>query len=282
MSQRPEVHPLRRWIFDLVNDRAPTRTGRAFNIAMMILIALNVVLIVLESFQSLRTVGSPLFRWLELFSVAIFSLEYLLRLVTADMKYPEKTPLAAVFSYLASPLALIDLLAILPFYLPLLISMDWRFIRIIRILRLVRLLKLNRYSRALKLIGDVLIEKRADLGVTIFIASTIMYSIEGEVQPQAFPNIISTFWWAVATLTTVGYGDVYPITPWGKLLSGLMAIIGIGIVALPTGIISATFVGKLTKPTGLPRPTENVCPHCGGNLSDRTRVPETPGRDREG
>jgi voltage-gated potassium channel len=129
-------------------------------------------------------------------------------------------------------------------------------------------LKIGRYNSTLKLIRDVLKEKRAEIGMTFFIAvllllvsGFLMYSVENPVQPDKFPNIFASLWWAVATLTTVGYGDIYPITTLGKVISGAVAVLGIGLIALPTGIISAGFIEKINHSKN-----ENksyICPHCG-------------------
>lgn len=169
---------------------------------------------------------------------------------------------------------MIDLFAILPFYLPMLIKMDLRFLRALRLTRFLRILKVNRYNDSLNLIWTVIKEKKSELVVTGFVtflilllASFTMYYIEGEKQPDQFPNILATFWWAIATLTTVGYGDVYPITGLGKLISGLIAILGIGLVALPTGLISAGFMSKIENRKQNDSDDEK-CPHCGKNIKN--------------
>ena len=151
-------------------------------------------------------------------------------------------------------MAVIDLLAILPFYIPMLIPIDLRFLRVLRLTKILRILKLNRYSKSLQLLGKILKNKRADLLVTVFVttiliifASSLMYYIENPAQPEQFPNIVASFWWAITTLTTVGYGDLYPITILGKILSGVIALLGIGLVALPTGIISSGFIEELSQ-----------------------------------
>lgn len=165
---------------------------------------------------------------------------------------------------------LIDLLAILPFYLPFLIKIDLRFLRILRLMRFFRVLKINRYNNSLNLVVSVIKEKKSDLALTgfvalmvLFVASFLMYYVEGDAQPDKFSNILSCFWWAIATLTTVGYGDVYPITGTGKLISGIIAVLGIGLVALPTGIVSAGFVDKIGKKN---IHTGSKCPHCGKDI----------------
>jgi len=161
-------------------------------------------------------------------------------------------------------MALIDLFAILPFYLPMILPIDLRFLRMVRITRLMRVLKINRYSKALTTIFRVISRKKEELLATVFvmgfvimISATLMYYFENEIQPEVFPNIVSSLWWAIATLTTVGYGDVYPVTFIGKVLASVIAVSGIGLVALPTGIISSGFVDELGK-----KPEDIECPHC--------------------
>lgn len=232
------------------------------------LILLNVIAIILESYIALRKEYSDFFYYFELFSVIIFSIEYLLRLWTADLEYKQGSKFSKRFRFVTSKYGIIDLLAILPFYLPLLVPFDLRALRMLRLFRLLRVFKLGRLSKSMKVIGNVLNETKSDLSITFLVAfillilsSTLMYSIENEVQPEKFENIGQSMWWAVATLTTVGYGDVYPVTGLGKLISGIIALIGIGFVALPTGIISSAFIEKIKK--GDDKNKKCECPKCG-------------------
>lgn len=271
---------LRQRVFTIIDENNKKGTAsRTFNISIVILIILNVVAIILVSFQELKAHYEKEFYLFEVFSVVIFTIEYGLRLWTAKYKYPNKNEISALIIYIISPYALIDLFAILPFYLPFLIPVDLRFIRIFRLLRIARIFKLGRYSRSIKLIVEVLKEKKSDLGVTVFItfilliiASTIMFYLEHDKQPEAFPNIIASFWWAIATLTTIGYGDVYPITGWGKFISSIIALLGIGLVALPTGILSAAFMEKMKNDKQPNKEKEGnmsekiICPYCGHEI----------------
>lgn len=151
-------------------------------------------------------------------------------------------------------MALIDLFAILPFFLPLLIPIDLRFIRALRLLRIFRLLKLGRYSYALSLLSRSLQNIKEVIAVAFFalviiliLASSMMFYIENEAQPEKFSSIPDTMWWAIATLTTVGYGDIYPITPLGKFLGSFIAILGIGMFALPAGVLAIAFLEEIQK-----------------------------------
>jgi len=244
------------------------RLNRLFDYFIMSLIFLSVISIILESISEINIAYRDEIRWFNLFSILIFTCEYLLRLYVSDLTHPSKSRLRSVIKFVFSAYGLIDLLAIIPFYLPMLIKLDLRFLRALRLSRFLRILKVNRYNDSLNLIWTVVKEKKSELAVTGFItflilllSSFLMFYVEGEKQPDQFPNILASFWWAVATLTTVGYGDVYPITALGKVISGVIAILGIGLVALPTGLISAGFMNKLES-----RSKETVCPHCNKTL----------------
>jgi voltage-gated potassium channel len=171
---------------------------------------------------------------------------------------------------MATPMALIDLMAVLPAYLPML-GLDLRFVRALRLLRIFRAAKLARYISALRLFGDVIREKREELilttclfGLMLLITSCLMYFAEHEAQPEAFPSIPAAMWWAVVTLTTVGYGDVHPVTSLGRLLASFSAILGIGFFALPTAILGSGFIQEVEKRK---EHRGRKCPHCGRELT---------------
>ena len=234
-----------------------------------VLIILNVTALVLETYREFEGLYHDAFQAFETFSVIIFTIEYVVRLWTSSLNpdFREAFPGRRI-RFAFSPLGLIDLLAIVPFYLPMLIPIDLRFVRILRLLRLLRIFKLGRFSKSLKSIADVLVETKEELMVTIFISfillifsASLMYYIEVEVQPDKFESIGHSIWWAVATLTTVGYGDIYPITGLGKFLAGVIALIGVGLVALPTGIISSAFIEKMQQ--SKQKKQVCTCPNCG-------------------
>ena len=154
---------------------------------------------------------------------------------------------------MTSPMALIDLLAILPFYLPF-AGIDLRFIRIFRLFRIFRLLKISRYINAAEMIRNVIVNKKEELLISLFaisvillVVSSFMYFVEGDIQPQAFGSIPKSLWWGVITMTTVGYGDVYPVTTVGKILGSIVAMLCVGIVALPTGLLASGFSDEIKK-----------------------------------
>lgn len=248
--------------------------SKIFDVFIMVLIAINVLLVILDTFKGFSENTRNIFRFLEVLSVVIFSIEYVLRVWTANYIYEDIPPLKAQIKYILSFMAVIDLLAILPFYLPYLIPIDLRVLRLVRLLRLLRILKVNRYTGALSTIGSVLRHKASQLISSIFvvfllmiIASILMYSIENEAQPNVFENAFSGLWWAVATFTTVGYGDIYPVTILGKVLSSVIAMLGIGLVAVPTGIISAGFVEQMEDDRKNDFESISYCPYCGKKLN---------------
>lgn len=239
---------------------------------IIFLIILNVAIVIAQTFPLPQGVLNA-FDIIETVSVIIFTIEYLLRLWTSDYIYSGLGPIRARLKYVFSFMAIIDLLAILPFYLPFLITVDLRVLRVLRVIRLFRVFKFNRYTNALAAIGEVFKRKKSQLlssifvvGLLMIIASVLMYNVESEAQPEAFSNAFSSLWWAVATLTTVGYGDVYPVTVLGKILSAIIAILGIGLVAVPTGIISAGFTELIGDKKEDQEDEKSYCPYCGKKI----------------
>ena len=268
---------IKKKVFNVLNARlSGDDFGEKLDNFITTLILLNVLAIILASYQNINTYLGGFFTFFEVFSVLVFTAEYLLRIWTSNYLFPTESRIKSALKFIFSPLGLIDFLAILPFYLPFFVTLDLRFLRLLRLLRLLRILKLKRYNRSLKLVVTVLRETWSDMGATLFVsfilmlvASSLMYNIEHEAQPEAFSNIGQAFWWAVATLTTVGYGDIYPVTALGKLLSGIIAVLGIGIVALPAGILSSAFMDKINKEKERENEKNTAfkyCPHCGKPL----------------
>ena len=237
-----------------------------FDISIIILILLNVLAVIFASVGNIEQKYSKIFRDFEIFSVTIFSIEYAIRLWSCTVNPKYTKPFMGRIRYIFSFMAIIDLLAILPFYLPMIMPFDLRFLRALRLFRIFRLMKMGRYSKSLKLIGSVLYSKRNELLITVFaifilliISSSLLYYAEKDVQPDRFSSIPKSMWWSVVTLTTVGYGDVYPITPLGKIFGAIISFLGIGLFALPAGIISSGFVEAIKKK----KDNKMKCPHCG-------------------
>jgi voltage-gated potassium channel len=235
------------------------------------LILLNVLAVILETVDSLYVTYGELFRLFEIFSVGVFSIEFALRVWTCTYIDKFKHPITGRLRYIFSFGSLIDLLAILPFYLPLSTIYDFRFIRIFRLIRFLRLFKLGRYLNATRIISNVFKSKKEELVLCLLItltlivvASSLMYFVEHDAQPDKFSSIPETMWWSVTTLTTVGYGDVFPITGLGRILTACISILGIGMFALPAGILASGFSTEFQKN----KKEKNVCPHCGIELTD--------------
>lgn len=246
--------------------------SKYFDPFIMGLIVLNVAAVVLETVESIYTPYASLFYAFEIFSVAVFSIEYILRVwsCTANPKF--KDPVRGRLRFMVTPMALVDLFAVLPLYLPFVIG-DLRFMRAIRLFRLFRVLKLARYSESLQTFVDVLRLKKEELILMLFaimillvISSSLMYEAEHEAQPDAFASIPAAMWWGIVTLATVGYGDVYPETSWGRLIGSVVVILGIGLFALPTGVLASGFAEVLARRKEAQRREKMRCPHCGRYL----------------
>lgn len=240
---------LRRRLYYLIEANHPDHPeGRVFDICMVLLIVANVLAVILETVPDLKAAHGRTIHLFDRISVAIFTVEYLARLWVAV----EHAPVArhghvmGRLRFAMGPFLIIDLLAIAPFYLSLIIpAAD---LRVLRVFRLLRMLKLARYSPGLDTLLRVLSEERRALGGALvvmlgllIVCSTLVFHVEHDVQPEKFASIPDAMWWGLATLTTVGYGDVVPVTPVGKLIGGLMMIFGLGMFAIPIGIMASAF-----------------------------------------
>ena len=210
-------------------------SGNSFEIFIQLLIFISIITFSIETLPDLPFEIIEILNLIEVVCVAIFTFEYLGRIVYSKKGY----------RYIYSFYGLIDLIAILPFYISL--GIDLRSIRILRLLRLFRILKLPRFNKAIRILAKSLKSIKAELSVVIavalvfiYLSSVGIYFFENEAQPENFKSIFHSIWWAIATLTTVGYGDVYPITLGGKIFSSIIILIGIGIVAIPTGLIASS------------------------------------------
>ena len=270
---------IKQYIFSVIQ---PAEFGniasKVFDLIIMFFILLSVSTVFITTFDPAEEIQFWLQR-IETVSVGIFTVEYLLRIWTADLLYPESGFFGSRVKYILSPLAMIDMMAILPFYLPMILPVDLISIRAVRLVRLLRMFKLNRYSEALASIAKVFEHKAREIFASLFfvlilliVASLLIYYAEHDAQPHQFRNAFSGLWWAVATLTTVGYGDIYPITPIGRVLGAVIAILGIGMVAVPTSILSAGFLEILEKndkepdKKAEPASEKKYCPFCGKKL----------------
>lgn len=244
------------------------RVSRTVDLFILSLIVLNVVAVVAGSVREIQNEYGRLLAYFEIFSVAVFTLEYFLRVWSCTVNPEYTRPVAGRLRFMLQAMVLFDLLAILPFYLPF-VGVDLRFLRVLRLMRIIRIFKIARYYGSLQVIRNVFVAKKEELILSLFVmllllvlSSSLMYYVETSAQPDVFPNIPETMWWAVTTLTTVGYGDIYPVTTAGKLLAAVISILGIAMFALPTGILGAGFVEETRKQKTRPE----QCPHCGKDL----------------
>ena len=256
------VFSIRRSLHDILAVDGEHPYSHAFDVAIMSLIALNVVAVMLATVEGIFQAYRQWFFAIELVSVTVFTGEYLGRLWTCTLDDEYANPIVGRLRFALHPLLVIDLLAILPFFVGA-FFIDLRFLRALRLFRFFRLLKLARYSDAMQGFAFVFREKKEDLTIALsattvllLIASSLMYFAERHAQPEAFSSIPEALWWGVVTLTTVGYGDVYPVTPIGRLLGSVIAVLGVGLVALPASILASGFIEEEER-------TDGICPHCG-------------------
>lgn len=221
-------------ISDIV-QRSDTTPGRVFDMIVMGLILVSVITVSIDTLPNLSPRIRAVFSWLEVVIVGLFTIEYALRIGTAPRK------LRYAFSFHG----LEDVVAILPFYLTL-GGVDLRVVRVLQLFRVVRILKLSRYSKAIARFGKAMALAKEEIVLFVGVATALLYLsaagiwyFEHEAQPEAFASILHSLWWATATLTTVGYGDVYPVTVGGKLFTFVILMCGLGIVAVPAGLVAA-------------------------------------------
>ena len=228
--------------------------SRGYNILNCVMLLINVAVTILYTFDRMELQYGGVLLAIEAVTVAFFAVDYVLRVWTAPALYPNKTEFRAIRKYVFSLTGIVDLLSFLPYYLPIFFPTGAAVFRIFRVVRIFRLFQINAYYSALNVITEVLNSKRQQLASSVFIISVLMvasslcmYSLENAAQPEVFSNAFSGIWWAVSTLLTVGYGDIYPITIPGKIVSIFITFLGVGMVAIPTGIISAGFVDQFSR-----------------------------------
>jgi voltage-gated potassium channel len=240
---------------------------RVFETILVTIIILNIFVLVIDSVDEINQKYHVQLYVFEIFSVVFFTIEYVARIYSIVEHPKYRDPIKGRIKFIKSPIAIIDLLAFLPFYLTF-IPMDLRLLRIFRLMALFRMFKVARYLAALNVFYKVVYDRKEQLILillfivfVLIIISSIMFYVEHPAQPEAFSSIPATMWWGVSTLTTVGYGDIVPITTLGKILGGLFALTGIGLFALPAGILSSGFYEMMHK-----KGDHDKCPHCGKDL----------------
>ncbi len=243
-------YTLRKFVYNnLHNEEYETTFSRVINFILIVLILANVAAVLLESVNDIYQSYRLFFDMFEHLSIAIFSFEYLLRMWSIAEKEPFESAWKNRLKWIKSGGAIIDLLAILPAYINFFVPIDLRFLRI---LRLLRLLKLTRYFVSLQILLRVIEREKGSFQAVVFIlsimivmAAACVYVVESKAQPDVFTSIPASMWWAVVTLTTVGYGDVTPITPLGRFLGAIITVLGVGLAALPAGILANGLANEL-------------------------------------
>ena len=241
---------LKRRIFEIIQiGNKEDFPSRAFDYFIVIVIFSNISVLLLDTFDQLSDFAA-IFDTVEYATMIIFCVEYALRIWTADLLYPQLSGIKARLRFLVSFDGIVDLLTILPFFF----LSGFGALRILRVARIFHLFRINTQYESFQIITSVLKEKRNAILYSIFIilllilsASLTMYSVEHSVQPEVFKNAFSGIWWAVSTVFTVGYGDIYPVTVIGRIIGVIITFLGVGAVAIPTGIISAGFVEQYSK-----------------------------------
>jgi len=272
---------LRQRVWELLDVNEDPQSGVAdwdwVDVILLVLILLNVLAVILETVQSLQLRFGTAFWAFEVFSVGVFSVEYAARIwaCTADPRY--RQPIIGRLRYVSSFGGVVDLLAILPFYVSLAVpaaALDLRILRVLRLLRFARVLKLARYSDSIVRMKRVIGARRGDLGVALaavgvvlILASSAIYYVEVDTQPDVFTSIPAAMWWGISALTTVGYGDITPVTPLGKFLGGIIQLLGIAIFALPAGIIAAGYEEESRRNA----PGPGICKSCGRPLDAESK-----------
>jgi len=279
---KPDKKPsIRQTVFDILKS-PPSHDnprGRAVASVMILLIFLNVIAAVLETDAWIfRQYGYVLDMFAGI-SVVIFTVEYILRVwcCTEDPRY--RASLTGRLRYMVTPLVLIDIIVILPFLMLPFLGAFPRLFWMVRFSRIFWILKIGHYSQALKTFARVLKAKKGEIFIAFFailvlliLASALEFLAENQAQPTKFSSVIATLWWGVETLATIGYGDMVPVTPAGKFIAGIVALLGIGLFALPAGILASGFVEALHKTEGEDKTGSNgssgttICPHCGKDI----------------
>lgn len=237
-------------IFDIIQiGKREDFVSRAFDLFIVIVIFANIAVLFIETFDEM-TEYSAFLHVIEMVTIIIFAIEYFLRIWTAEYLYPGKSRGKAVLRFLVSFDGIVDLCTILPFFF----LSGFIALRMLRVVRIFHLFRINAYYDSFNVITSVLAEKKNQIISSIFIililmlaSSLCMYSAEHEVQPEVFNNAFSGIWWSTSTILTVGYGDIYPVTILGRMMAIIIAFLGVGVVAIPTGIISAGFVEQYTQ-----------------------------------
>lgn len=267
-------HKVKKYVYLLLHpDEGDTRWDKIINSFLITVIVLNVLAVILETVESIHLAHKKFFHDFDTVSVIIFSIEYALRVWSANYHDKYKHSIKGRIKYIFSVGAIIDLIAILPWYLQAFLGgLDLRMLRMFRLTRILRLFRLTAYTKSARMIFNIFKTRFNDLMLSfiltiflIIISSCLVYFAEHQVPGTQFTSIPATIWWAVVTLTTVGYGEMYPVTIWGKIFAIFIMLAGVALLALPAGIITSGFLEELRN---IKKPKHRVCPHCGLIIDD--------------
>lgn len=255
MNRQGRLEQRKKRIFEIIEVGAPgDYVSRVYDFIGAIAIILNLAVSIIVTFEELRAGYGNILGVVERITVAFFAVDYLLRVWTAKYLRPDQTVGRATLRYLVSFTGLVDLFSFLPYYMPFFFPAGAAAFRMMRVIRIFRLFRINTYFDSINVIAAVMSSKKQQIISSVYIiavlmlgSSLCMYSLEHEAQPEVFANAFSGLWWSVSTLLTVGYGDIYPITTAGQLVGIVITVLGVGMVAIPTGIISAGFVEQYSR-----------------------------------
>jgi len=290
----------KRRVYEILTDPPEgDRFGRGFSVFILALIAVNVLATILETVRSLGEAYPRFFHGFELFSVVVFTAEYVLRLWSCTSDPATRHPVLGRLKVASRTMPIVDLLAILPFYLQMLIpGLDLRFVRALRLFRIFRVFRAGRLAEAVRILAAVVRSRKDELVacflvilLVVVLAGNVMYLLEHHAQSDRFSSVPAAMWWAVVTVTTIGYGDIVPVTTLGRILGAFMALLGIVMLALPVGVVGSGFLDEIQRrraestrgegealaaslasavaatvdaaASGTAHPAPTVCPHCG-------------------
>lgn len=253
------MQAVRKRIYEIIAEPPEgDRLGNFVTGAILVLIAVNVTVGVLETVDALHSRYASFFYWFEFVSVVIFTIEYLLRIWGCTSQASFSNPIGGRMKYASQPMSVIDFLAIAPFYLQFLLpsGMDLRFVRVLRLFRLFRLFRMASLVTAINTVRNVFVSKKEQLSIAVVVlmlvvvlSASLMYLVEGSQPNSKFTSIPQSMWWSMVTVTTIGYGDMYPETSVGQLLGAIIAFVGVCVFALPVAILGAGFIEELGKET---------------------------------
>lgn len=227
--------------------------SKYLDVFLITLVCLNIIAVILESVQSIKVNFGTFFDYFETFSIVFFTIEYIFRIWSIVEHHKYRHPVTGRLRFACTPMIMVDLLAIIPFYFTA-ITIDLRHLRILHVFRFFHLFRIASYVKALGVISSVIRKKKEQLVLSLVfilfmltIASCVMFHLEHHAQPEKFSSIPETMWWGIITFTTIGYGDMYPITDLGRILGGVFCMFGIVCFALPTGILVSGFTNHIEK-----------------------------------